>query len=81
MTRFIVRLMIVPIGVGFAALAALLVGIAGAIASGLAGNFASLAAFTGLTVLFAAITGVDPDEIEAEAEAKMAEFARWRLTR
>ncbi|MDQ0473825.1 hypothetical protein [Labrys wisconsinensis] len=65
MTRFIVRLLIVPIGIGFAALAALVCAIVGTVASGLAGNFASIAAFTGLTVLAAALTGADPDDIAA----------------
>jgi hypothetical protein len=64
-TRFIVRLLIVPIGIGFAALAALVCGIVGAVASGLAGNFASLITFTGLSVLFAAIAGADPNDIGA----------------
>ena len=63
MTRVILRLLIVPIGIGFAAIAALVVALVGAIGWGYGASLASIAAFTGLSVVAAAATGADPQDI------------------
>jgi hypothetical protein len=62
-THLVLRLLIVPVGIGLAALAALVVGVTGAIAWGHGASFAALAAATGLSVVLAAMTGADPDLI------------------
>jgi hypothetical protein len=62
-SHLILRLFLVPIGVGFAALTALGVGLVGLLASGLGHNLANFLAAIGLSVLAAALTNVDPDDI------------------
>jgi hypothetical protein len=65
MTRLMTRLLIVPIGVGFAALAAMVVGLAGSIAWGFTRDFAEILTATGLSVAAAAIGGADPNDVAA----------------
>jgi hypothetical protein len=62
-TRLILRLLLVPIGIGLAAIAALVTGLVGAISSGYGASLAELAAATGLTIVAAAAAGADPGEI------------------
>jgi hypothetical protein len=61
--RLVLRLLIVPIGIGFAGIAALVVGIAGAISSGYGGGLAAVAEATGLSIVMAAMTGADPSDL------------------
>ena len=63
MTRLVVRLLIVPIGIGVAALAGIIVALSGAISAGYGENFAGFVVAVGASVLHAALTGVDPDAI------------------
>jgi hypothetical protein len=62
-TRFILRLLIVPIGIGFAAVAAFIAGIAGMLSWGHEAGLAAIAAAMGLSVLDSAMQGGDPSEI------------------
>jgi hypothetical protein len=62
-TRFILRLLIVPIGIGFAAVAAFIAGIAGMLTWGHEAGLAAMAAALGLSVLDSAMQGGDPSEI------------------
>jgi hypothetical protein len=62
-TRFILRLLIVPIGIGFAAVAAFIAGIAGMLSWGHEAGLAAIAAATGLSVLDSAMQGADPGAI------------------
>src|SRR5690349_11673304 len=63
--RLVARALLLPIGVGVAALAALVTGLWGAAEAGFGHNLAEFAAATGLSVLAAALSGVDPSEISA----------------
>lgn len=65
MTRLVIRLLIVPIGIGFAAIAAVIVGLVGAIVWGYGSSMASIAAATGISIIMAASTGADPNEVAA----------------
>lgn len=65
MTRLVVRTLIVPIGIGFAAVAALITGLAGAVGWGYGASLASLVAATGASIVLAAATGADPNDIGA----------------
>jgi hypothetical protein len=62
-TRLILRLFLVPIGVGLAAIAGTVIGIVGAISSGYGAGLAEIAAATGLSIVAAAAAGAAPDRI------------------
>jgi hypothetical protein len=62
-TRLILRLLIVPIGIGFAAVAAFIAGIAGMLSWGQEAGLVGLAAATGLSIVELTTQGVDPGEI------------------
>jgi hypothetical protein len=64
-TRFVLRLLIVPIAIGFAAIAAFLVGMAGTLAWGHGESLAEFAAETGISIVVAALLGTPPDDIGA----------------
>jgi hypothetical protein len=64
-THFLLRLVIMPIGIGFAALAAFVVGLVGALSSGHENAFAGFAAATWLSVVLAGLSGADPAELAA----------------
>jgi len=61
--RLILRLVMVPIGIGFAGLAAVAVGLVGAVSSGYGASLAGVVEATGLSIAVAALTGVDPSDI------------------
>jgi hypothetical protein len=63
--RLVARALLVPVGIALAALAALVTGLWGAAEAGYGHNLASFAGETGLSVLAAALSGIDPDEIGA----------------
>jgi len=63
MSRLVTRVLLVPIGIGFAALAALVVALAGSLASGLGESLAKFVAATGLSVVAAAVGGADPNDV------------------
>jgi hypothetical protein len=62
-TRLVLRLLLVPIGIGLAAIAAFVTGLVGAISSGYGASLAELAAATGLSLAAAAAAGADPSQI------------------
>jgi hypothetical protein len=63
--RLVARALLLPTGVGLAAVAALVTGLWGAAEAGYGHNLAGFAAATSLSVLAAAVSGVDPSEISA----------------
>ena len=65
MTRLVFRALLIPIGIGLAAIAALITGLAGAIGWGYGASFASLVAATGASIVMAAAAGADPNDIGA----------------
>lgn len=64
MSRLVTRLLLIPIGIGFAALAAIIVGLSGMIASGLGGSVVRFVAVTGLSAV-AVGAGADPQDAAA----------------
>lgn len=65
MTRFILRLLIVPIGIGFAAIAALVCALAGMLTWGYDTGLALIAAATGVSIVKAMMAGIDPSQVIA----------------
>jgi hypothetical protein len=63
--RLVVRAIAMPIGVGLAAIAALVTGLWGAAQAGYGHSLAEIAAATGLSVVAAALSGTDPGTIGA----------------
>jgi len=61
--RLVRVLLLVPLGIGLAALAALVVGIAGAVSAGWGRGFAEFLAATGLGLVVAGLNGADPSTL------------------
>jgi hypothetical protein len=62
-TRLVLRLLVVPIGIGLAAIAAFVTGAVGTISSGYGASLAEIVAATGLSIVAAAAAGADPSQI------------------